>query len=147
MIIYHPWFLIIFSHVLILCLQKCLPTHPGWWFEPLWKIYKHMSSSIEMIRFPVYGKIIQSCSSHHQPENLAPSPSSLRLGSGQGCHPSVGDHQLILWGVEETSTTPRTDLGASERTDVSGLTNGIFIYESYNGFSMVQYVLVIIKST
>ena len=31
---------------------------------------KNMSSSIGMMTFPIYGKIIQSCSSHHQPDKL-----------------------------------------------------------------------------
>ena len=35
----------------------------------VWNPLKNMSSSIGMIRlFPIYGKIIQWCSSHHQPE-------------------------------------------------------------------------------
>ena len=33
--------------------QKLPPWYPGWWFEPLWKIW----TSIGMMRFPIYGKI------------------------------------------------------------------------------------------
>ena len=32
--------------------------YPGWWFQILWKIWK----SIGINNFPIYGKIIQSCS-------------------------------------------------------------------------------------
>jgi len=30
---------------------------------------KNMSSSVGIVKFPIYGKIIQSCSSHHQSDH------------------------------------------------------------------------------
>ena len=62
------------------------PSDNGWYMDNLWIIYgssmdnlwiwlvvstypseKWWSSSIGMMNFPIYGKIVQSCSSHHQP--------------------------------------------------------------------------------
>ena len=58
----------------------------GWWFEPLWKIWK----SIGMMTFPIYGKIIQSCSSHHQPVIFR------EVFAAQSSEPPVGRWSLRL---------------------------------------------------
>ena len=42
--------------LICVCIRQRLSyihTHTGWWFEPLWKIWK----SIGMMKFPIYGKM------------------------------------------------------------------------------------------
>ena len=50
--IYYPF---IFSHIFSYysIISYILSIYAGWWFEPLWKIWK----SIGMTKFPIYGKI------------------------------------------------------------------------------------------
>ena len=64
-----------FYQVPILEAYRPLPpkkeTAAGWWFQPLWKIYKNMTSSVGMMTFPIYGKSFKipwfHGSSQHQP--------------------------------------------------------------------------------
>ena len=54
-----------------------LPNISGWWFEPLWKIWVNWDDDYSIL-FPIDGKIIQSCSSQHQPD-LITSPSGFSV--------------------------------------------------------------------
>ena len=77
------------------------PTRPGWWFQPIWKIWK----SVGMMTFPIYGTIKNV--PNHQPEALFSLKRSVfRSLSTVAGSSSKGHHQakllrtaaLILWG-------------------------------------------------
>ena len=52
-------------------------------YLPLWKIWVRQLGVWNSQKFPIYGKIIQSCSSHHQPvvSSLSALSNSMRLNS------------------------------------------------------------------
>ena len=58
-IVYLCWFIDIYSTHIIYSPTKL----PGWWFPPLWKIWK----SVGMMTFPTEWKVIKFHGSNHQP--------------------------------------------------------------------------------